>query len=167
MAGQRRRPLDADLPRIGVGGRRQGLVATNQRVIGAATSVAVQLSPALKVAARVLAADPVRDVAVLRIDSTVTDSVRPVPLECAQAAKSPVVDGQEIFTIGAPLRGQKGMTSGIVSRVEPQAIVSDFSSSPAVRVDRSSPPRRRRWDHLARGRDGGKEARDFRVIRHR
>jgi hypothetical protein len=36
------------------------------------------------------------------------------------------VDGQELFTIGAPLREQKGMTSGTVSRVEPHAIVSDF-----------------------------------------
>jgi hypothetical protein len=36
------------------------------------------------------------------------------------------VDGQELFTIGAPLREQKGMTSGTVSRVEPHAIVADF-----------------------------------------
>ena len=104
----------------------KGLIATNQRVIGTATSVEVQLSPDVKVAASVLAADPVRDVAVLWIDPRVAASVRPVPLGCAQAAKPPVVDGQELFTIGAPLREQKGMTSGTVSRVEPHAIVSDF-----------------------------------------
>ena len=104
----------------------KGLIATNQRVIGTATSVEVQLTPAVKVAASVLAADPVRDVAVLWIDPKVAASVRPVPLGCAQAAKPPVVDGQEIFTIGAPLRQQKGMTSGTVSRVEAHAIVSDL-----------------------------------------
>jgi S1-C subfamily serine protease len=76
--------------------------------------------------ASVLAADPVRDVAVLWIDPKVVTSVRPVPLGCAQATKPPVVDGQELFTIGAPLRGQKGMTSGTVSQLEPHAIVSDF-----------------------------------------
>src|SRR6266511_3964319 len=43
----------------------KGLIATNQRVIGTATSVEVQLTTALKVAASVLMADPVRDVAVL------------------------------------------------------------------------------------------------------
>ena len=86
----------------------------------------VQLTPAVKVAASVLAADPLRDVAVLWIDPKIAASVRPVPLGCAQAAKPPVVDGQEIFTIGAPLRQQKGMTSGTVSRVEAQAIVSDL-----------------------------------------
>ena len=108
----------------------KGLIATNQRVIGTATSVEVQLSPDVKVAASVLAADPVRDVAVLWIDPRVAASLRPVPLGCAQAAKPPVVDGQELFTIGAPLREQKGMTSGTVSRVEPHAIVADFRLAP-------------------------------------
>jgi S1-C subfamily serine protease len=104
----------------------KGLIATNQRVIGTATWVEVQLSPDLKVAARVLAADPVRDVAVLWIDPTVVASLRSVPLGCADAAAPPVVDGQEIFTIGAPLRGPKRMTPGTVSRVEPHAITSDL-----------------------------------------
>jgi hypothetical protein len=104
----------------------KGLIVTNQRVIGTATSVEVQLSPDVKVAASVLAADPVRDVAVLWIDPRVAASLRSVPLGCAQAAKPPVVDGQELFTIGAPLREPKGMTSGTVSRVESHAIVADF-----------------------------------------
>ncbi len=104
----------------------KGLIATNQRVIGTATSVEVQLSPDVKVAGSVLAADPVRDVAVLWIDPRVAASLRSVPLGCGQAPKPPVVDGQELFAIGAPLREQKGMTSGTVSRVEPHAIVADF-----------------------------------------
>ena len=108
----------------------KGLIATNQRVIGTATSVEVQLSPAVKVAASVLAADPVRDVAVLWIDPRVATSLRSVPLGCAQAAKPPVVNGQELFTIGVPIREQKGMTSGTVGRVEPHAIVVDFRLAP-------------------------------------
>jgi S1-C subfamily serine protease len=104
----------------------KGLIATNQRAIGNATSVEVQITPEIKVAAIVLAADRVRDVAVLWIDPKAVASVRPVPMECAQAAKPAVVDGQDLFTIGAPLRGQKGMTSGTVSRVDLHAIPSDF-----------------------------------------
>ena len=104
----------------------KGLIATNQRVVGTATSVEVQLSPAVKVAASVLAADPVRDVAVLWIDPKVAASVRPVLLGCAQATRPAVVEGQELFTIGAPLREQKDMTSGTVSRVDPHSIASDF-----------------------------------------
>lgn len=108
----------------------KGLVVTNQRVVGDETLVEVQLTPLVKVAARVLVADPARDVAVLWVDPKVTASVRPVPLECAQAARPPVVEGQAIFAIGAPLRGQTGMTPGTVSRVELQAIVSDFRLAP-------------------------------------
>ena len=108
----------------------KGLIATNQRVVGAATSVEVQLSPVVKVAARVLAADPVKDVAVLWIDQGVAAALRPVPLGCGQAAKPPVVDGQELYAIGAPLRELKGMTAGTVSRVEPHVIVADFILAP-------------------------------------
>jgi S1-C subfamily serine protease len=107
-----------------------GIVATNQQVVGAATSVEVQLTPAVKVAASVLAADAERDVAILWIDPKVAASVRPVPLGCQQAAKPRVVDGQEIFTIGSPLRDQKGMTPGTVERVEPHAILSDLRLPP-------------------------------------
>jgi S1-C subfamily serine protease len=108
----------------------KGLIATNQRTIGAATTVEVQLTPEVKVAARVLAADAVRDVAVLWIDPTVVAAVRPLPLECAQAAKPAVVDGQELFTIGVPLREREGMVSGTVGRVEPRFFIVDFRLSP-------------------------------------
>jgi len=114
----------------------KGLIVTNQRVVGTATSVEVQITPEIKVAASVLAADPVRDVAVLWIDPKVVVSVRPVPLRCAPAPKPDVVvqervqDGQELFTIGAPLREQKSMTSGTVRRVDTNAIVSDFRLAP-------------------------------------
>ena len=102
-----------------------GLVATNQRVIGTATSVEVQLAPAVKVAGRVLASDRVKDVAILQIDPALVRSVRPVPLGCGQAAKPTIAPGQAVFTIGVPLRQPKDMTSGVVSRVEADDIESD------------------------------------------
>jgi hypothetical protein len=104
-----------------------GLIATNQRIIGTSTSVEVQLTRAVKVAASILAADPVRDVAVLWIDPKLVASLRPLTLGCAQAAKPSIVSGQEIFTIGTPLRDRKDLTSGVVDRVEGQTILSDFS----------------------------------------
>jgi hypothetical protein len=109
-----------------------GLIATNQRVIGTATEVEVQLTPELKVMARVLAADPERDVAVLWIHPTVAASMRPVPLRCGPATRPAVVEDQPLFTIGAPRRGQKGMTPGSASRVEPHAIVADFRLPPGT-----------------------------------
>jgi hypothetical protein len=103
-----------------------GLIATSQRAIGAETSVAVQLTPAVKVAGRVLVADPVRDVAVVWIDPKAAVSAKPVPLGCAGPARSPLVDGQEIVAIVASLRERKDLRFGAVKRMEPLVITSDL-----------------------------------------
>jgi S1-C subfamily serine protease len=108
----------------------RGLVATNQRVVGNATSVDVQVTPDVKVEGRVVAMDSARNVAVLWIDPKVAASTEPIPLACAQAAKPPVAGRQEIFTIGIPLRQPKRMTWGNVMRVERDAIVSDLILPP-------------------------------------
>jgi len=105
-----------------------GLIATNQRVLGTATLVEVQITPAVKVAARVLVADAARDVAVLWINPAAVASVRPVPLGCADAKPS-VTDGQKIFAIQAPLLQDKGPTSGTVSQLSAHAFVSDLALS--------------------------------------
>ncbi len=103
----------------------RGLIATNQRAVGNAASAEVQLGPANKVEARVLAADPARNVAVLWIDPKAMATVRPLALECGQASKPSVVDGQEIFTFGSPLREQKAITSGAVRDISANGIVFD------------------------------------------
>jgi S1-C subfamily serine protease len=105
----------------------KGLIATNQRVIGSATSIEVQITPQIKIAARVLAADSARDVAILWIDPNTVASVRPVPLGCTPAAKAAdIAEGQELFTIGTPLRERKGMSSGTVVRVDTNVVAADF-----------------------------------------
>jgi S1-C subfamily serine protease len=45
-------------------------------------------------------------------------------------AGSSVVDGQQVFTISALLHGQKGLTSGTVSRIEPHGMLADFGLEP-------------------------------------
>ena len=104
----------------------EGLLVTNQRVIGNATSVEAQLTPDLKVAASVLAADPDKDVAILRINPAPAASIRAVPLGCGEAAETTVVKDQEIVTIGSPLRETKGPRFGTVSAVDSHAIESDL-----------------------------------------
>ena len=77
-----------------------GLIVTNQRVIGTATSVEVQLAPDVKVAGTVLAADAVRDVAVVRIDPAVLQARQPLPLGCAlPAPRSTLAFGVSLLTI--------------------------------------------------------------------
>ena len=103
-----------------------GLIVTNQRVVGDATSVEVQLSRSIKVAGTVVEADRQRDIAVVRIDPTVMASIRPVPLGCSSSSP-PIARGQEIYTLAAPLRQQKGWTLGAVSRADARGIAADFS----------------------------------------
>ena len=104
----------------------RGLIATTQRVVGKATSVEVQLTPTTKVEARVVASDPARDVAVLWVEPKAMGSLRPLPLACGQDAKAPaIVDGQEIYAIGTPLREPKSITSGTVRDATPDGIVFD------------------------------------------
>jgi S1-C subfamily serine protease len=75
------------------------LIATNQRIVGDATSVEVQLSRSVKVAGTVLAADSQRDIAIVGIDPSVMASTRPVPLGCPPGSAPPVVREQEIFAL--------------------------------------------------------------------
>jgi hypothetical protein len=107
-----------------------GLLVTSQRAIGSASAVDVQLTPSVKVAARVLAKDRVRDVAVLWIDPATAASVRPIPLDCANGSRPPVADRQRMVAIGAPLSGPKEMSRGDVLRVEPHSVVADFRLAP-------------------------------------
>ena len=106
-----------------------GLIATNQRVVGDATSVEVQLSRSSKVAGSVVAADRDRDIALIRVDPSIVASLTPVPLGCPRSG-TPVANGQEIFALAAPLRQEKSWTPGGVIRVDTQAIASDLRLAP-------------------------------------
>jgi len=103
----------------------RGLIATNQRLVGRATSVEVQLSPTEKVAARVLAADATRNVAILWIDPKSVASARPMRLGYTQDDKPPVAAKDRVFAISTPMYDQKTMTSGTVARVGAHTILSD------------------------------------------
>lgn len=104
-----------------------GLIVTNQKVVGDATSVEVQLSRSIKVAGTVVEADPQRDIAVIRINPTVMASITPVPLGCPRSSTPPVAREQEIFALAAPLRQNKGWTPGTVSRTDVRTIPADLS----------------------------------------
>ena len=103
----------------------RGLIATNQRLVGGATSVEVQLSPTEKVAARVLVSDPDRNVAILWIDPKAVAPARPVKLGYA-AGRSPIEEKDRIVAIDTPIHDPKSMSSGVVSRVQSHTIVSDI-----------------------------------------
>ena len=104
-----------------------GLIITNQRVVGDATAVEVQLSRSIKVAGTVVQSDPQRDIAIVRIDPSAVASMTPVPLGCHRGTAPTVASGQEIFALAAPLRQQKGWTPGTVTRVDTRTHASELS----------------------------------------
>jgi S1-C subfamily serine protease len=107
-----------------------GLVLTNHHVVVDAFYLAVELDDRHKFGVEVLAEDPNQDLAVLRIHPE-TVRGRPV-MKLADDAPGhpPVAVGEKVLAIGSPLTTETILTSGLVSKVEEEAIYSDVSINP-------------------------------------
>ena len=104
-----------------------GLILTNHHVVGPSDYIAVQFDPTRKIPAVLLAADPLRDVAVIWADLAALPEAKAAPL----ATSTPgVEEGERVFTIGSPLNQRKILTTGIASKVEARAILSDVNINP-------------------------------------
>jgi Trypsin-like peptidase domain len=108
----------------------KGLLLTNQHVVGNSEYLAVQFDREHKIAARLIAADPQKDVALLQVNLAALPNASPAPLSRASAGKPPVQEGERVFTIGSPLTLDKIITTGIISKVEPHTIISDININP-------------------------------------
>ncbi len=108
----------------------KGLILTNQHVVGNSEYLAVQFDRTHKVVAKLIAADPQKDVALLSVNMAALPNASPAPLYRSGAGKTPVQEGERVFTIGSPLSLDKIITTGIVSKVEPHTIMSDININP-------------------------------------
>ncbi len=104
----------------------RGLVATNQQVVGTAGTVEVQLSATVKMAARVLAADAVNDVAILWVDPKALGGLTPLRLGCPAAPKA-LANRQEVTALGTPAGRGTRATTGTLMRTASRAMLADFS----------------------------------------
>lgn len=104
-----------------------GLIVTNQHVVGPSEYIAVQFDPQRKVRAVLLTADPEKDVAVLWANLTSFPDVGVAPIAQFDGAEPAVTEGERVFTIGSPLHQSKIITTGIVSKVEERALISDVN----------------------------------------
>jgi S1-C subfamily serine protease len=101
-----------------------GLILTNHHVVGPSDYIAVQFDKKRKIPAVHLESDPLRDVAVLWADVSAFPEAIVAPL----ASSSPgVEEGERVFTIGSPLSQRKILTSGVASKLEARAILSDIN----------------------------------------
>jgi hypothetical protein len=108
----------------------KGLVLTNQHVVGNSEFLAVQFDAARKVAARLVAADPQKDVALLWVNMQPFAEATAAPLARSEGGKKTVQEGERVFTIGSPLTLDKILTTGVVSKVEEHTIISDININP-------------------------------------
>jgi S1-C subfamily serine protease len=107
-----------------------GLILTNQHVVGTSEYMAVQFDEKRKVAAKVVAFDAERDVAVLWANLDAFPEAIAAPLAKTAGRAAAVAEGDRVFTIGSPLSQRKILTTGVVSKVEPRAILSDIRINP-------------------------------------
>jgi hypothetical protein len=105
-----------------------GLILTNQHVLGASEYVAVQIDEKRKVRAAVVASDAERDIAILLANlDAFSGSAVVAPLWKPVGTDVPVVEGERVLAIGSPLSQRKIMTTGIVSKIEDRAIIADVN----------------------------------------
>src|SRR5260370_3607937 len=108
----------------------KGIILTNQHVVGNSEYLAVQFDRTHKIVAKLIAADPQKDVALLSVNIAALPNASPAPLYRAEGGRIPVQEGERVFTIGSPLSLDKIITTGIVSKVEPHTIMSDININP-------------------------------------
>lgn len=106
-----------------------GLVLTNDHVVMGADFVAVQFDPSHRVRAEVLTEDHDRDIAVLRVNLQSYPPATVAPLATAEALAA-IHPGDRVFTVGSPLHERKILTSGIISGVQPQTLLSGININP-------------------------------------
>lgn len=103
------------VPRRGIGSGcvidQQGNILTNNHVIDGADKLEVTLNDKSKYPARVVGADPIADVAIVRIDAP-KEKLHPIPF-----GSSNLQVGQKVLAIGNPFGFDHTLTTGIISAV--------------------------------------------------
>src|SRR5262249_47733388 len=102
-----------------------GIMLTNDHVVGASRRIRVKFDDSTRVEAVLLATDPKKDVAAIRIPPRIASRFPILPL--AQPSDTMIIEGEKVIAIGSPLHQEKIMTSGIVSKVDPTAVISDVN----------------------------------------
>ena len=106
-----------------------GFILTNSHVITSSRHISVQLSPSTRVLGTLLAEDKQKDIAVLRVAPEVVKELPTLKIADRPAADL-AFEGEKVIAIGSPLNQTRILTSGIVSKIEERAIISDVNINP-------------------------------------
>ena len=125
------------IPEEGLGSgviiRSDGLILTNNHVIANATKVKVTLSDGRKFDGEVIGADPVTDLAVVKVNAT--------GLPAAELGSSSNLQlGEWAIAIGNPYGFSGTVTLGIVSALDRRVQTSAYSAGPFIQTDAAINP---------------------------
>jgi S1-C subfamily serine protease len=107
-----------------------GLVLTNHHVVGKSRLISVVVGPGKKVPARLAAEDAEHDVAVLRVHPEAIAELEALALLQDAPDAGAIVVGERVMAIGNPLSQESVLTTGIVSKIEDDAIITDVAINP-------------------------------------
>ena len=114
-----------------------GLILTNSHVVYGRRAIAVTLDSGLTVPAEMIGADPVLDMAVLKVPPP--EKGFPVIVKLADTAKLQV--GEEVIAIGNPMGLEQTLTRGVVSGVNRILPISPMSMTiPMIQTDAAINP---------------------------
>ncbi|WP_225931235.1 S1C family serine protease [Leptolyngbya sp. 7M] len=103
---------------------------TNQHVVGPSQFISIQFDANRKIPAVLLAASPEKDVAILWANLEALPEATVAPIAKLDSTEPAIVEGERVFTIGSPLNQRKIITTGIASKIEERAILSDININP-------------------------------------
>jgi S1-C subfamily serine protease len=104
----------------------RGLVLTNHHVVEDTNDIRVRFDKKTAVRARLLAKDVDRDIAVLQINMSAFPGSLALKIADTKGTQPAILVGEHVFSIGSPANQDKILTTGIVSKIEERAIISDI-----------------------------------------
>ncbi len=105
----------------------RGLVLTNNHVVKGSSFLAVKISETSRFAASLVTTDETNDLAVLRVNPSAVKGLAALDLASDSLESPPLGIGERVVAVGSPLTSETILTSGIVSKIEQEAIFSDVN----------------------------------------
>lgn len=107
---------------------KNGLILTNEHVIANAKNTSVQINEKTRVRAEIVVKDDKKDIAVIAIHPDFVSDIE--ALQLAVDSDTMIYVGEKVIAIGSPLNQDRTLTTGVVSKIEGNTIISDVNINP-------------------------------------
>lgn len=128
-------PIPSEAGGSGVIIDRRGYILTNHHVVKGSRKLEVTLLDGSRWAARLIGADPLSDLAVLKIDAP---PPRLTPLEMGDSTDLKV--GQKVLAIGNPFGLEQSLSAGVISSIRKNLKTGDVEMEDVIQTDAAINP---------------------------